>query len=147
MDTEKIKAGFQLIATSIKTIEFSNTFISFQQDEEELKKSFDVSYEVDEIFIENQQQTILGTITLEVTALIESTEAEMKFEMAIQGCFASEENLEEEAFRNMLELNGCATLYSIARAMILSISSQACYGAHILLPMINVFKLKDSTEL
>lgn len=146
MDAKNIKSGFQLLATSIKTIDFINNFTYFTESEE-IERNFDVTYEVDDISYDDDENTIMGTISLNVIAIVKNKESEMKFNLIIQGCFISEEDIKAEDFRNMLELNGCATLYSIARAIVLNISSQACYGAHILLPMINLFKLKDKKEV
>jgi len=145
MNAEKIKSGFQLLATSIKTIDFVNNF-TYYEDNEEIERSLDVSYEVDDISHNDEDDSIMGTISLNVIATVKNKESEMKFNLVIQGCFISEENIIAEDFKNMLELNGCATLYSIARAIVLNISSQACFGAHILLPMINLFRLKENKE-
>ncbi len=145
MNAENIKSGFQLLATSIKTIDFINSF-TYYEDNEEIERNFDVTYEIDDISHDDEEDTIMGTISLNVIAMVKNKEAEMKFNLVIQGCFISEEDIKTEDFKNMLEINGCATLYSIARSIVLNISSQACFGAHVLLPMINLFKLKDKKE-
>ena len=145
MNSKEIKSDFQLLATSIKKIEFSNTFTYFE-DTDSVERFFDVSYEVDDISSDEENNILMGTITLNVIAVIKDNESEMKFDLLIQGCFTSKNEIKVQDFRNMLEINGCATLYSISRSIILNISSQACFGAHILLPMINLFKLKESNE-
>lgn len=144
MNAENIKSGFQLLATSIKHIEVNNSFTYFD-DNEEIDRKYDVTYEIDDIS-RDDHDTILGTISLNVIAIVKNKDAEMNFNLIIQGCFMSEDDTKSEEFRDMLEINGCATLYSISRAMILNISSQSCFGAHILLPMINLFKLKEKNN-
>jgi len=43
----------------------------------------------------------------------------------------------------MLELNGASVLYSAARSIITSVTAQICYGEHLILPMINILKLRE----
>lgn len=143
MNVEKIKSEFQLLATTLLKLDFSNNFV-IMNDCIKLDRMLDVSYEINDITHDKEEDLLMGTITLNVIALIKSEEAEMNIKLNLQGCFISEKTDDNEAFKNMLGINGCASLYSIARSIILSLSSQACAGAHILLPMINVFKLNES---
>ena len=58
--------------------------------------------------------------------------------MAIEGCFNAPSEMGEETFKNMLEVNGITSLYSIARGFVQSTSSQTLLTGSVLLPMINV---------
>ena len=42
-----------------------------------------------------------------------------------------------------MELNGCATLYSIARSFLMSTTSQVFSNGAVILPMINFFDFKN----
>lgn len=145
MNVEKIKSGFQLLATSILKLDFKNNFV-IMNDSIKVERTLDTSYDINDITHDEEENLLMGTITLNVLALIKSEEAEMNINMNLQGCFISEKTDDIEAFKKMLGINGCATLYSIARSIILSITSQACAGAHVLLPMINIFELNESSE-
>lgn len=142
MNTEKIKSGFQLLATSVQKIELSNNFVVLN-DDTNIERSFDVSYNINDVSSDEDKEVTMGTITLNIDISIKSNENEMKLNIDLQGCFIDDDASDFDKFREMLGVNGCASLYSIARAMILSITSQVCHGAHILIPMINVFKLVE----
>ena len=60
--------------------------------------------------------------------------------MSIEGCFNASSEFGEENFKNMLELNGIASLYSIARGFVQSTSSQTLLAGSVLLPLINVIE-------
>ena len=66
----------------------------------------------------------------------------MSVKIYIQGCFTDSADISESSFREMLGLNGCAALYSIARAQIINLTSQAMNGGQLILPMINFFEMK-----
>lgn len=146
MDINEVKSDFQLLATSIKKIDFQNNFVYFNNENEDLVRNMDASYEIENIRRDDADDTIMGTISLNVVITLSDNESEMICDLIIQGCFYISDNQDIDQFKNMLQVNGCATLYSIARGIILNITSQACFGAHILLPMINLFRLKETKE-
>lgn len=65
--------------------------------------------------------------------------------LELEGLFGATE-MEQEAFEEMLASNGIATLYSIARAIVSSLSSQVCVGNHIILPMISLYKMLEHDQ-
>ena len=68
--------------------------------------------------------------------------------MDIQGCFKASQETSKEEFNKMLSINGCAALFSIARSIIVSVTSQSLVQGSILLPMVNIFNLrKEKLEL
>ena len=101
----------------------------------------DTEYEI--IEIEELDNEIQGVLTLKVLARVTGNN-DKKFEISIllEGFFVGE-NMDLENFTKMLVTNGSAALYSIARAQILSLSSQSLAGGEFILPMVNFFKAKD----
>jgi preprotein translocase subunit SecB len=148
MEINKILSQFQLLATSIRNFSFENDFVVYH-DDESIEKELDVFYEINDITSDEEEKLLIGTISLYIDAVIKNENEQMKINLVIQGGFKSTVNDEDESlteFRKLLSLNGCATLYSLARSIIVSFTSQSCLGGNILLPMINVFKLKESLE-
>ena len=68
--------------------------------------------------------------------------------MEIDGAFVGNPNvLSEEQFRNMLEINGVATLSHIARTQIMNVTSMSGANERIVLPMINIIEIKAMKDL
>ena len=70
----------------------------------------------------------------------EEEESTDKFKIIMEGEFSSPSAIEDEKFMELLNINGGAALYSIARAKIEAISSLIYSEGKILLPMINIIK-------
>lgn len=147
MNVDSIKSNFQFIGNQIKTITLKNDFIELPSIEN-LKRFIDVTYEISDVHLVPDTNKILGVVELHVWCKAEDKESdeEMVLEMCISGCFIDEAVVKEEDFKEMLSLNGCATLYGIARAIVISLSSQSMDGGQLILPMVNFFKLKNHEE-
>lgn len=149
MKTDQALATIQLLGTSIKQLKIENDFIYFR-DDDETEKEIDVQYQIEDIVVDEEEHVLLGTILLMIDIQIKRQEEQMKLELAIQGGFTTlkldEPEKNRESFKKLLSLNGCASLYSIARGIVSSVTSQAFMGETIMLPMINVFKLKEEKE-
>lgn len=143
MDINNSIAAIQFVGSSVKSIVLHNDFIILNETQE-LNRSVNVDYEIDEIS-ENidEDDSVYGTITLFVNIEISDGKSRLTIEMDLQGCFVASKDLNREEFKNMLSVNGCATLYSIARSIIISMTSQSLAQGSVILPMINAFKLKE----
>ena len=137
MDITQIKAQFQFRANTIRSVSLTNNFVTLNG-HENLKRSMDTEYEI--IEIEELDNEIQGVLTLKVLARV--TGNNDKISILLEGFFVGE-NMDIENFTKMLVTNGSAALYSIARAQILSLSSQSLAGGEFILPMVNFFKAKD----
>ena len=62
------------------------------------------------------------------------------FDLVIEGVFSSPADISDDEFMSLLNINGGAALYSIARAKIETISSLTYSDGKILLPMINIIQ-------
>ena len=147
MNTDTIKSSFQFIGNQIKNISLKNDFVELHSTEN-LKRLMDVTYEITDVHLEPDVDKILGVVDLHVWCKAEDSESgdEIALEMCVSGCFIDDIDVKEDDFKEMLSLNGCAALYGIARAIIISLSSQAMDGGQLILPMVNFFRLKDNLE-
>ena len=127
MKIEKALANIQLLGTQVKKIEFENDFIVFYE-QDDTKKYLDVSYNIKECSYDEKAKEYIG--------------------MELHGCFQSNEVAEtwEKEFRELLQINGTAALYSVARGLVMSITGQSYTGENIVLPMVNVFRLHGENE-
>ena len=138
MDTKKCLAEFQIVGSRIKQIKMKNDFVLLDSPDK-TKKKLDLTHKVVEV--EKDEQGILrGILSLQINVVL--TEGKTKFQLfiEIEGCFSCPDSDEEDKFQQMLEINGVTTLYGIARAMIISLTSQAFMAGAVTLPMINVYQ-------
>lgn len=143
---EEIKSDFQMIASSIKNINLKNDFYMLPDPE---RLSFIADAEYDKIHIsKNEDGGFAGTIDLTVTATakLKKSKDKISIKMCIMGIFVDSKAETEEAFEQFLTLNGCATLYAIARSIIIGLSSQSMSSGELILPMVNFFKMKKVKE-
>ena len=74
----------------------------------------------------------------------ENKNRKLSITLSIEGGFVAPLEVPEDEMKELLSLNGCATLYAIARAQIVTITSQSLSGGQLILPMTNFFKLKEA---
>ncbi|MEG1470311.1 MAG: hypothetical protein RSC31_06670 [Anaerovoracaceae bacterium] len=66
--------------------------------------------------------------------------------MEIEGCFELESSNDENLLKEMLQINGSAALYSVARGIISSVTSHMCTNGTVLIPMLNMYELKSESK-
>jgi len=83
----------------------------------------------------------IGKLLLQVDLSIKNEEGEDEedtISLVLEGAFSCDKNVEDDRFLELLNINGGAALYSIARAKIECISSMIYSEGKIILPMINM---------
>lgn len=146
MNTNKILADVSFLGNVICSINFTNKFVCLNANDPDIRRSIDVLYEI--LNAEEKDNIYQGKLLLEVKIKITSKKEKesLKLNLSMIGFFEGNKNIPFDDFNKILSLNGCATLYSIARATITSITAQSLGGDVISLPMINVFKMKEHVE-
>jgi len=147
LNLKDIKSEFQFVGNQILKLSLKNDFVQLPPQELLSKCVFDVEYEIPPIDILNETDERYGFVDLHLKLNILSKKKErLSLNLSIRGCFTDSVSTPKETFSEMLGLNGCATLYSIARAQIISITSQAMNGGELILPMVNFFKMKEKKD-
>lgn len=140
MDIDTIVSPFQLVGTKVVKFRMTNDYVTLANNPH---IKCDASYSVDNV--EKQDNIYMGIMKLNIKAVTKGpAKAKMSCNITIEGCFACPEEIGEDSFIKMLGINGCASLFSIARAFICSTTALATSGGHLILPMINTFKLVDA---
>lgn len=143
MNTEKIQSEFQIVGSRIVKFNLKNDFALLERDTK--KRLADASYELGSIT--EFEDKIFGIVNLYIKVDAKNKlKQKLSLNLIIEGCFTVSKGTEIEKFKNMLGINGCTALYSIARSFIISVTSQALAGGEIILPMINTFKLIEQGE-
>lgn len=138
-----IQSDFQMIANYIKKVNVSNNFLKLPP-MDQLNYSLEAEY--DNVSIEPQENGgFIGSIDLWVKATVKEKGSKEKISilLVLNGGFYDNLVKKEEDFEKFLTVNGAASLYGIARGIIISLSSVSMNGGQIILPMINFFKMKE----
>lgn len=135
--TNQYLSKFQIIGSSIKKINIKNDFIILENDEK-LKREIEIAHSISSLDIIDDGNTIYGTILLNIKVKIALKKKKYNIDLSIEGGFKAPAEIGEENFRNMLQVNGITSLYSIARGFIQSTTSQTLASGSVMLPMFNV---------
>lgn len=139
----KFLSAFQIVGSTIKSVKIRNDLLTLNNNNN-VKRKIDISHLLGNIELLDDGKTLSGTIILNIKVNISENKKKYILEMSIEGCFNAPSEIGEETFKNMLEVNGITSLYSIARGFVQSTSSQTVLSGNVLLPMINVVAYSKS---
>ena len=143
MNTNKILSSFFFLGSSVKKLNISNNFVN-EPTSTRTKKNVDVEYEVHSIEENSDEKITTGLVTLYVNVKLTEGKTKSTIKLIIDGCFGANSDAPIDDFKELLSLNGCATLYSIARSLVLTTSAQVFNTGSISLPMISIFELRKA---
>lgn len=142
MDTKNISSPFQLRQNNVLEFKFSNNE-GILVNGENIKRVYDVDYDIVHIWENKESHLGIVELTIQAKRLIENNDKKFQLKLRVNGIFLAPLDMPKETFTHMLELNGVAALYNIARGKISSLSS-LCYPSEpVTIPMINVNKLVE----
>lgn len=150
MDINTIKAKLQMIGNRIIGLNIENDFVFLDLNSENIQREINVTHDIsDSYFIEENilARNLMMDIDLKISDIVEGDTLELCVNLKIEGGFCIDESGTDEDLIDLIEVSGTAALYSIARGVISSITSQTCTNGTILLPMINMFELKKQIDL
>ena len=141
MDLKNSIADFQFIANRVSNFALETKDVD--QKGEKVKVNYDIDYNIVEV--KEDEKLFVGK--LEYIVVIKAkvkNKILFNIKLNMEGIFAGIKNkLSQEDFKNMMELNGIATLSHLSRAYIISATSLAGINPPVKLPMINVHILRE----
>lgn len=145
---DEIKAGFQFTDHKINKLIVNNSLVGIS---EEMALQLSLAFKPCPAKKANKDGLYLGRLKLLIETSGQDPVREGKgisIELEVEGLFcASEDAMDISVFNKMLAINGLATLYSIARSIIISISAQCCTSGQMRIPMLDMVEVyKASTE-
>ncbi|WP_185741139.1 protein-export chaperone SecB [Clostridium sp. KNHs216] len=143
MNANKFESPFHFIGNRITKLSIKNDFVSLDGNDKDIKYNLDVDYEVKDITKKEEEH--YGLIQLFIKTEAKKGKKHCVIDLTIEGCFSSSVNSEDE-FIPLLEINGSTALYSIARSIIINVSSQTFQTGQMILPMLNVFLMHKEKE-
>lgn len=142
MNIKNVESQFQLLSSMVVHLNFNNSFLMYDE-RKPGKKEIDVAYKICHTDIIEEKNNRVGVLDLVVSVSSEIDEQKYALKAVIRGFFEAPSEMPEDTFTRMLKINGCTALYSIARGIISSISSQTFSIGNIVLPMVNFIRFHE----
>lgn len=134
MELNLVSAGIELIGTTIKNISVENNIVDVER---EAKRSFGLT--INEPYFEAVEDGIFSQMVIDFEIEVEQVEGQkFKMELSLEGAFLSEEGVDEEAFKQLVGVNGAASIIGIARGKIESITANIFNNGKVVIPFVNV---------
>lgn len=138
MNLNQVVANLDFIVSVVHTINVNCKMFKIT-DANKREFSLDIKYSKPTI----GEDTKIGKLLMKINVSVMQENAELApdtFELVLEGIFSSPATLSDDEFMGLLNVNGGAALYSIARAKIEAISSLTYAEGKILLPMVNIIQ-------
>lgn len=136
MELNKIVAELDFISATVHNIEMTNNSSELLQSS---KRSFSLDIKHNEPIVQDNKK--YGGLLLEVNISVAHEDPQISddnVKLIIEGLFSSPSTMPDDKFLELLNINGGAALYSVARAKIEAVSGLVYNEGKLLLPMINV---------
>lgn len=144
MNTKEYEPSFQMVASSIYDVSIHNDFIDLD-DNQELDREFGLESTLNDI--ETHEDYKSAAMNLQVKAKVcekkSDTPKIFSANITLHGVFIDDVSTSDNAFKEKLEINGSAALYSIARGFLTNISAQTLVSGKVVLPLVNFMEMKE----
>ena len=138
MDFNKITAELDFVGSSVHNVEIKSDMIRISNS---TKKSFGLDIKCSKPLVKDNEKFGKLLMKVEVSLFNEDEELEPdSFKIVIEGVFKASNETSDEKFMELLNVNGGAALFSIARSKIEMLSSMTYAEGKIVLPMINIIQ-------
>ena len=138
MDFNKITAELDFVGSSVHNVEIKSDMIRISNS---TKKSFGLDIKCSKPLVKDNEKFGKLLMQVEVSLFKEDEELEPdSFKIVIEGVFKASNETSDEKFMELLNVNGGAALFSIARSKIDMLSSMTYAEGKIVLPMINIIQ-------
>lgn len=145
MDVEKIKADFQIESSAIKNVILK---VKHMPDKgEKITYHLDVDYNI--LNLEESDSAYHGALELFIEIKAKSgrkniLEIKLESEAHFKG---NKKTITYDQFRDMLELNGLATLSHLSRSYILAFTALSGINPPVRMPLLNIHALREMKNI
>ena len=146
METKNFEPVFQMVANGIAELSVENTLIN-HYDTQDLNRDF--SCGINDLSIETHDEYKSGGMHFFVNVAVgdkEDSQKSFNLKLVLFGIFKTSVDMTDKDFEGRIKVNGSAALYSIARGIIINISSQAFVEGKITLPLVNFVEFSKSED-
>ena len=122
------------MGTTIKNITIENNMVDVERD---AKRNLGLN--INEPRFEEVEGGYFSQMAIDFEIEIEQSEEQnFKMKMSLEGAFLSEEGVDENVFKQLVELNGATAIIGIARGKIEAITANVFNNGKISIPFVNV---------
>lgn len=138
MDFNKITAELDFVGSSIHNVEIKSDMVRISNS---TKKSFGLDIKCSKPLVKDNEKFGKLLMQVEISLFKEDEELEPdSFKLIIEGVFKTSNEIPDEKFMELLNVNGGAALFSIARSKMEVLSSLTYTEGKVVLPMINIIQ-------
>ncbi|NLZ82659.1 MAG: hypothetical protein GX915_03230 [Clostridiales bacterium] len=135
MNFNMITSELNFQGCTIRKLKVDNSIISISSDI--VRK---IGLEIVPFEINMDQEKKYGKLLMKIVVeLEENLKNVANIELVIEGAFSVPSSVDESTFKELILINGAASLYSIARSKIENISATTFLEGKIIIPMINIY--------
>lgn len=140
MELNLITAGIELIGTTIKSINVENNIVDVER---EAKRSFGLN--INEPQFKKLDNDYFSKMTIDFEIDVEQSEEQRcKIELSLEGAFISEQEIDGDAFKQLVIVNGATAIIGIARGKLETITANIFNNGKIVIPFVNVIEYYKS---
>lgn len=146
MDFNRITAELEFVSSSILSVDVKSKSFSISNS---TKRNFGLDIKCSKPIMKDHDKFGKLLMQVDVSVMQEEQLEPDTFSIIMEGLFKASGELDDERFMELLNVNGGAALYSIARSKVEVLSSLVYEDGKIVLPMVNIiqyFTEKNSKE-
>jgi preprotein translocase subunit SecB len=146
MNVKKISSSFQLLDTIVTELNIKNEIAQIGRCDIRQANKFDVDYGIESI--EQNEDAFFGSVFVTVRFVIkDGKKTDLDLFVREVGYFGgSAKVFSEEDFKKALTINGVASLISVVRSTIMTITNQIFTSGNVKIPLLNVMQLNELKE-
>ncbi|MBQ9049342.1 MAG: hypothetical protein IJ126_01830 [Lachnospiraceae bacterium] len=138
MNINQVAADLEMVGCSVRNLSITNDLISIR-DDDELHLDLDILPVYEGIIEQEHRGRVVLNLHID-SVRKEREDQKMEISVTFEALFRSTDSMEEQAFIELLIINGATALYSLARGKIEAISASIFLDGKIVLPFVNIIQ-------
>ena len=138
MNINQVAADLEMVGCSVRNLSITNDLISIR-DDDELHLDLDILPVYEGIIEQEHRGRVVLNLHID-SVRKEREDQKMEISVTFEALFRSTDYMEEQAFIELLIINGATALYSLARGKIEAISASIFLDGKIVLPFVNIIQ-------
>lgn len=138
MNINQVAADLEMVGCSVRNLSITNDLISIR-DDDELHLDLDILPIYEGIIEQEHRGRVVLNLHID-SVRKEREDQKMEISVTFEALFRSTDSMEEQAFIELLVINGATALYSLARGKIEAISASIFLDGKIVLPFVNIIQ-------
>lgn len=138
MNINQVAADLEMVGCSVRNLSITNDLISIR-DDDELHLDLDILPIYEGIIEQEHRGRVVLNLHID-SVRKEREDQKMEISVTFEALFRSTDSMEEQAFIELLIINGATALYSLARGKIEAISASIFLDGKIVLPFVNIIQ-------